>query len=119
MRRSVVTEQDRIAPDLCQTVRRLVDPQRHPVDPPAGRLTEAPVRGRLHPRTNQHRHQETTMRFPKINWTTLAEAWAPLAPTGVFFSPDGAIYGADGALLSPARTDRPDRPDRNVIQRSR
>jgi len=48
------------------------------------------------------------MRFPSINWTTLAEAWAPLAPTGVFFSPDGAIYGADGALLSPprARDDR-------------
>jgi hypothetical protein len=43
------------------------------------------------------------MRFPKINWTALAEAWAPLAPTGVFYSPDGAIYGADGALLVPPR----------------
>ena len=49
------------------------------------------------------------MRFPSINWTGLAEAWAPLSPTGVFFSPDGAIYGADGALLAPplVKQDRP------------
>ena len=49
------------------------------------------------------------MRFPSINWTGLAEAWAPLSPSGVFFSPDGAIYGADGALLAPplVKQDRP------------
>ena len=46
------------------------------------------------------------MRFPKINWTALAEAWAPLSPTGVFFSPDGSIYAADGALLAPPRPEQ-------------